>query len=71
MDVGCTNSQSSPLKDQSLGENRQIPADKKLTIYVSEALADEFVSGGGGIDDYPSSWEFSDHAPVMTQFNVN
>jgi len=40
-------------------------------IYVSEALADEFVSGGGGIDDYPSSWEFSDHAPVMTQFNVN
>jgi endonuclease/exonuclease/phosphatase (EEP) superfamily protein YafD len=40
-------------------------------IYVSEALADEFVSGCGGIDDYPTSWEFSDHAPVMAQFNVD
>jgi hypothetical protein len=27
MDVGCTNSQSSPLKDRSLGENQQIPED--------------------------------------------
>jgi hypothetical protein len=29
------------------------------------------MSGCGGIDDYPTSWEFSDHSPVMAQFNVN
>jgi endonuclease/exonuclease/phosphatase family metal-dependent hydrolase len=40
-------------------------------IYVSEAMADEFVTGGGGIDDYPSSWEFSDHAPVIVQLKVD
>ena len=34
-------------------------------------MADEFVTGGGGIDDYPSSWEFSDHAPVVVQLKVD
>ena len=40
-------------------------------IYVSEAMVDEFVTGGGGIDDYPISWEFSDHAPVVVQLKVD
>lgn len=39
-------------------------------IYVSEDLADELVSGGGGIDLFPDAWEFSDHAPVVADFEV-
>lgn len=38
-------------------------------IFVSEALADEVASAGGGIDLFPDAWEFSDHAPVVADFN--
>ena len=38
-------------------------------IFVSEEIADEVVSVGGGIDDFPDAWEMSDHAPVIVEFN--
>ena len=38
-------------------------------IFVSEELADEVVSVGGGIDDFPDAWEMSDHAPVVVEFD--
>ncbi len=38
-------------------------------IFVSEELADEAVSVGGGIDDFPDAWDMSDHAPVVVEFN--
>ena len=39
-------------------------------IFVSEELADEVVSVGGGIDEFPGAWEMSDHAPVVVEFNT-
>ena len=39
-------------------------------IYVSEALADEVTSAGGGIELFPDAWEFSDHAPVIAEFEL-
>ena len=34
-----------------------------------QELADEVVSVGGGIGDFPDAWEMSDHAPVIVEFN--
>lgn len=39
-------------------------------IFATDELADEVVAIGGGIDDFPDSWEMSDHAPVVVEFDV-
>ena len=38
-------------------------------ICVSEELADEVVSVGGGIDDFPDAWDMSNHAPIIVKLN--
>ena len=37
-------------------------------IFVSEELSDEVTAVGGGIFDFPDSWDVSDHAPVVVDF---
>ena len=37
-------------------------------IFITEELSDEVTAVGGGIDDFPDSWEMSDHAPVVVKF---
>lgn len=39
-------------------------------VLVTDELADEVDSVSGGIDDYPESWEMSDHAPVAIDFVI-
>jgi exonuclease III len=38
-------------------------------IFVSEELSDEVSTIGGGINEFPDSWDMSDHAPVVVDFN--
>ena len=38
-------------------------------IFVSEELSDEVSSVGGGINEFPDSWDMSDHAPVVVDFD--
>ena len=37
-------------------------------IFVSEELSDEITTVGGGINEFPDSWDMSDHAPVVVDF---
>jgi endonuclease/exonuclease/phosphatase family metal-dependent hydrolase len=37
-------------------------------IFVSEELSDEVSAVGGGINEFPDSWDMSDHAPVVVDF---
>jgi hypothetical protein len=37
-------------------------------IFTTEVLADEVLSVGGGIGDFPNAWDMSDHAPVVVEF---
>jgi len=38
-------------------------------IFTDRGLASRVTSVSGGIADFPTSWEFSDHAPVVADFS--
>jgi len=38
-------------------------------IFASEEMLDEVDAVGGGIDDFQDAWDFSDHAPVVADFD--
>jgi exonuclease III len=37
-------------------------------LFAAPDLAEDLVSIGGGIEDFPDSWEVSDHAPIVVEF---
>jgi len=37
-------------------------------IFISEALGNQLLGAGGGIEDFPDAWDYSDHAPVIAYF---
>jgi exonuclease III len=39
-------------------------------IFASEALVDDLVEVRGGIQSFPTSWDVSDHAPVVAEFRL-
>jgi endonuclease/exonuclease/phosphatase family metal-dependent hydrolase len=38
-------------------------------IFISEDLADDLTDVAGGIQSFPDAWQYSDHAPVIADFN--
>lgn len=40
-------------------------------IFVSETLAEMMVAVGGGDETFPEVWDYSDHAPVIVDFDAD